>query len=364
MKQKLYKQFTFISIGIILIFSLYHFYVYTFYTSKIFAREDHLYIGDIARVGYQIDALYPRKLEYTLPKKHLQKEQYNNAINIDILTLGDSFSNAATGGLNPYYQDYLATDYNKTVLNITDTRNNKTNTFTPVIALLNTGWLQQHHIKFVIIQSVERFCVTRYAQDFNYSFSDIDIQRTIQSSKEYDSYIPNINFISTVNYKFPYYNYLSKKKIHFHPDVMLFQLNKKLFSPKRFSSQLLIHNEDIVSMPYNTRNNLHKLNENFNHLARLLKNINVQLVFMPTVDKYDLYYPYIKNNPYPKNMFFDILREMPKEYIFIDTKDTLQKLLKNQIQDVYYPDDSHWSNKAIQSIVKENFNFLNIKKRL
>jgi hypothetical protein len=359
MKKKSYKKFTFITIALVGAFSLYHLYIYTFYTSKIFAREDHLYIGDIARVGYQVDALYPRKLKYTLPKKHLTKEQYHNTMNIDILTLGDSFSNAATGGLNPYYQDYLATDYNATVLNIIDTNGNRINTFKPVIALYNNGWLKQHNVKFVIIQSVERFCVQRYARDFNYSFSDINIEKVIQSARKHDSYIPKISFISTVNYKFPYYNYMSKVKMHFHTDVVLLPLNKQLFSPQHFSNRLLIHHEDIVSIPYNTQKNIEKLNQNFNHLAKLLKTINVTLIFMPTVDKYDLYYPYIKNNPYKKNIFFDLLRKMPKEYIFIDTKKTLQKLLKKEILDVYYPDDSHWSNKAIQTVIKENFDFFN-----
>ncbi|MDH4945502.1 hypothetical protein [Sulfurimonas sp. C5] len=358
MKKKPYKKFVFFTILIVILFSLYHLYIYTFYTSKIFDRKDYLYIGDIARVGYQVDALYPRKLEYTLPKKHLNKEQYTSDKKIDILTLGDSFSNAATGGKNPYYQDYLATDYNASVLNILDTRDHSVNTFKPVIALYNNGWLKQHHVKFVIIQSVERFCVQRYAKKFDYSFNDIDINKVIRSSRQYDSYIPKINFISTANYKFPYYNYQSKKKVHFHPDVMLLELNKNLFSPENFSDKLLIHHEDILSLPYNTQENIFMLNQNLNHLAILLKSIDVKLIFMPTVDKYDLYYPYIKNNPYRKNLFFKIIRKLPKEYIFIDTKKILEQLLLKGTLNVYYPDDSHWSELAIKAIINENFTFL------
>jgi len=358
MRKITYKKFVFFTILIITLFSVFHLYVYTFYTSKIFARQDHLYIGDIARVGYQVDALYPRKLKYTLAKKHLQKDQYSNDKKIDILTLGDSFSNAATGGLNPYYQDYLATDYNATVLNIVDTRDNRINTFKPVIALYNNGWLKKHHVKFVIIQSVERFCVQRYAKKFDYSFKDININKVIRSSRQHDSYIPKIKFISTANYKFLYYNYQANKKVHFHPDVMLLKLNKNLFSPKNFSNKLLIHHEDIISLSYNTQDNISTINKNLNYLAKRLKTIGVQLVFMPTVDKYDLYYPYIKNNLYSKNNFFNFFRKTHKKYIFIDTKQTLEQLLQKGTLNVYYPDDSHWSNLAIKTIINKNFNFI------
>ena len=347
-----YKKFVFLILALLSLFSLYHYIVFTLYSSKIFAREDKLYIGDIARVSYQTDPLFPRKLEYTLPKKHLNKKQYHQDMNIDILTIGDSFSNAATGGLNPYYQDYLATDYNKTVLNIVNTKGGKLHIFSPIIALYNNGWLKKHHVKTVIIQSVERFCVTRFTKKFDFNTKDINLKNNIASARTHDSYIPQIKFISEANYKLPYYQYQATKKIHFHTDVMLFKLNKKLFSPINFTNKLLIHHEDILSLPYNNYESIKRLNQNFNLLAKKLSAIGTTLVFMPTVDKYDLYYPYISTNPYQKNNFFDIIRKMKKNYVLIDTKEILQKQLTDGVLDIYYPDDSHWSFKAIATITK------------
>jgi len=348
------KKYTLVIFVLIVIYALYHALIYTFYTSNIFDRNDGKYIGDIARVSYQTDALFPRKLQYTLQKKHLNKEEFAQTNKIDVLTTGDSFSNAATGGLNPYYQDYLATYYGVNVLNIVDSHNGTLHTFEPIITLYNSGWLQKHKVKIVIIQSVERFCVMRYAKDFNFTQNKADINKLVKSARTKDSYIPKINFISTANYKFLYYNIQKHKKVHFHVDVDILQLNRKLFTPKKFQDKLLIHHEDILSIPYNNETNIKKINENFNHLAQMLQTANIQLVFMPTIDKYDLYYPYIKNNPYPKNLFFDYLRPLHKEYVFIDTKKILEPLLKQGVKDLYYPDDTHWSYKAIDAIVTNN----------
>jgi len=351
MKQISYKKYTFIFFIVVIFYTLYHFTIYSLYTSQIFARADKLYIGDIARVGYQTDALFPRKLEYTFPKRHLKKEDYTENLKIDIVTTGDSFSNAAMGGKNPYYQDYIATYYDKVVLNIVNSDGGKLHTFEPIVALANSGWFKKHRVSYVIIQSVERFCVMRYAKKFDFTKSTIDLKRDIESPRTTNSFIPHINFISTANYKFLYYTVQSKRKVHFHVDVDKLKLNKKLFTPKKFQDQLLVHHEDILSIPYNTKKNIQRLNSNFNRLAKLLQKENVTLLFMPTVDKYDLYYPYIKNNPYPKNHFFDYLRVLPKEYIFIDTKKILEPLLKQGVQNLYYPDDTHWSYKAIDAIV-------------
>jgi hypothetical protein len=354
MKQLNAKKYTLLALSAILLYVLYNFSIYTLYTSKIFDRKDGKYIGDIARVGYQVDALFPRKLQYTLPKRHLFKEAYSEKLPIDVLTIGDSFSNAATGGLNPHYQDYIASYYNKSVLNIVDTRGDRLHMFEPIIALYHKGWFQKHKVKYVIIQSVERFCVMRFAKSFDFNTTTIDIKKDIRSPRSKDSFIPPISFISTANYKYLYYTIRSSKKVHFHIDVDKLQLNKKLFTPKNFQDKLLIHHEDILSIPYNTKQNIQKLNANFNRLAVMLKKEGITLIFMPTVDKYDLYYPYIKNNPYPKNYFFDYLRVLPKEYSFIDTKKILEPLLQQGVKNLYYPDDTHWSYKAIDAIMRSD----------
>ena len=68
-------------------------------------------------MSYQIDMLHNRELKYTLPKKHLYKDNFNNH-KVDILTIGDSFSRGGGAGENSYYQDFIATELDVNVLNI------------------------------------------------------------------------------------------------------------------------------------------------------------------------------------------------------------------------------------------------------
>ena len=109
------KRFSLLLLGLIGAYVLYHSIVWAGWTSKIFDRQDGLYVGDLGRMSYQVNSLVPRALVYTLPKKHLGSGEWRGQ-KVHMLTLGDSFSNADTGGENPYYQDYLASYYDLTIL--------------------------------------------------------------------------------------------------------------------------------------------------------------------------------------------------------------------------------------------------------
>jgi hypothetical protein len=92
------------------------------------------------------------------------------------------------------------------------------------------------------------------------------------------------------------------------------------------------------------------LNDNLNRLADRLAPKGIQLVFMPVVDKYDLYYEHILDNLYPRNQFFNLLRPLPKRYRFIDTKAILADGVRMGDKDIFYVDDTHWTWKASSKI--------------
>ncbi|MBK5276386.1 MAG: hypothetical protein JJE30_15255 [Desulfuromonadales bacterium] len=98
------------------------------------------------------------------------------------------------------------------------------------------------------------------------------------------------------------------------------------------------------------RKALERINANINQVAELLAKRGIRLYFMPCVDKYDLYSPFIVNNKKPRNEFFETFRQLPKRYTFVDTKQILAAQLKEGVQDVFYPDDTHWSWKASQRV--------------
>ena len=73
--------------------------------------------------------------------------------------------------------------------------------------------------------------------------------------------------------------------------------------------------------------------------------------FLPAADKYDVYSDCIVNNPHPKSRFFEILRPLPKRYVFVDSKALLLEEVREGEKDIYCADDTHWSWKGVKKIV-------------
>nr|WP_321266211.1 hypothetical protein [uncultured Sulfurimonas sp.] len=343
MNSKVYIKYL---ILIISLFVAYHFVIWHLFTSQIFKPKEGTSVGDLGRMSYQINMLHNRELKYTLPKEHLHKDNFNNQ-NIDILTIGDSFSNGHALGENPYYQDFLASQLNANVLNIKPYK--KYNSLETIIGLLNNGHLAQLKPKIIIIESVERNVIDRFAKSIDYNLIDAEVVIPNKLLKPEDF---QIKFINTANYKLPYYmlKYIFYNNAQKY--VYKLNLNKKLFS-KNNAKNILIFRDDITNIPKFTLENIKKVNKNLNKTANLLKTLNIKLYFMPAPDKYDLYYDFIKDNKYPKNNFFELIRPMEKQYYFIDIKKILLPLLKQGEKDVYWVDDTHWSQKASEAISKD-----------
>lgn len=345
------KRFLILTFFLVLVYLIYHLLIWNFYTSKIFGRTDSMYIGDLGRMSYQVDSLFPRKLEYTLPKRLMNSVPYNDEP-VDILTIGDSFSNAVTGGKNPYYQDYLATKYNVNILNIMNITNGRHYLFESIISLYNNGWLQTHKPKLIIIQSAQRGVYERFARDFDWSQNKFKITPLIIPTKTKDSHIPNLKPINTANYKFLYYSIKYTFKNRAQKDVVKLKLNKELFSTPLYGKNLLFHYSDVEYIK-NNPDLVKKINENFNHLAHLLQPLNIKLLFLVAPDKYDIYYDYIKNNKFPKNQFFNLIQPLKKQYLFVDSENILKEQLMENTLDLYYSDDTHWSYKASDAITND-----------
>ena len=321
------KHFLILTFVLIFSYLIYHLFIWNFYTSKIFGRTDNMYIGDLGRMSYQVNSLFPRKLTYTLPKRLLNTKTYDGQA-IDVLTIGDSFSNAVTGGKNPYYQDYLASKYNLNILNIMNITNNRHRLLETIISLYNNGWLQSHKPKLIIIESAQRGVYERFARKFDWSQQRFNITPLIIHTKTNNSYIPHLQPINTANYKFPYYGMKYTLTNRAQKDVVKIKLNKPLFSTSNYSTNLLFHYSDVQSIK-NDIKLVTKINQNFNYLAKILKSLNIKLLFLVAPDKYDIYYDYIQNNKFPKNEFFNLIQPLQKQYLFIESEKILKDKLKN-----------------------------------
>jgi len=323
--------------------------------SKIFfSKNDH---GDLSRLGsFDTTEAVTKQVRYNT--KHVEFEEYLRSgvsEHFDIITIGDSFSNGKGGA---YYQDYLTEQYGKTVLNV------KTGSYSAVqmLHLLDDlGYLDEIKPKTVILESVERNMQDYFgnveANTLSTSREAFMKSQLIGNKTEIDAItaegklLPsimvdaNMNFIENRIFALCHLGKLSDL-------VYITQLNRDEFTNLGQENMLLFLNDDLWYLKKQT--NYKTINENLNMAADVLAKKKINMIFITAVDKYDLYYPYIKDHQgQQENLFFVEFEKLPKNYTFINTKQILRSLLADGEKDVYWSDDTHWSWKAQQVIVNE-----------
>lgn len=337
------RKYIYIFMSIIVLIIGFHFVTWTFITSSFFTDKG-ITVGDLGRLSYLSKSVTLRKDLQNLPLKHVL---YSENVEIDVLTLGDSFSDGNAGGINSYYQDHLSTIQNLKVMNI---RHPSKEGFIETILILNSyGILDKLKPKAIILQSIERSAIDRYAKNIDW---DIGSKKSSISFLDNNFLNPKPKplFINNLNYNAFLYRLLYNFDDNaFFSKTYVAKLTKNMFSCED-KDKLLFYYGDLEYIPKSNTNSISLLNNNLNKLQTILNEKNITLYFMPAVDKYNLYSKYIKDNNYPKSNFFEMLRPLKKEYEFIDTKMILEDMLDNNISDVYFSDDTHWSNKASKEI--------------
>jgi len=356
----IFKRYTAYFLLALSLFLAFHLSVWFGFNSKIFDSAP-AYVGDLARLGYQIDSIQARELSNTLPLQHIGVETWKDQP-IDILSIGDSFANGMAGGKNPYFQDYLASEGGLSVLNIQNIRQEYSYIET-ILILLNSGWLRKHRPSSILIETVQREMQGRFERPMNWDLSMAlsEVEKNL-FNRGWAPFVPPLSPINTANYKLPLFNmlYAFSPSAFRKSKVYKLALKEPLFDAEA-SSTLLLYKTDVEWLSHPNKQNMQRINNNFNRLAELLEKEDIRLYVMPAVDKYDLYEPYIKENPYQKNIFFDLLRPLDKSYRLIDTKAILAPLLTKGVKDVFYADDTHWSYKASHAISEallKQYNFL------
>ena len=355
------KRFVSLFVSIIAIFLLYHLLIWSFLTSRFFSTDPY-YIGDLGRMSYQIGSLHPRIEQITLPLCHYDGTNWNNEP-IDLITIGDSFSNGMGSGTNPYYQDFLATKLRINILNIQNIDDRLSYTET-IRHLHQQGWLGKIRPKAILIESVARD-VFNHGIPKNAGFEPgSEHLNSMLFNSKFTREFPKPLLINTANYKAPYYYLKYRYSARAKKEVYKLPLAQHLFSVPE-PDALLVYHDDINSIQSVTESAVKQLNNELNLLADELRRDGIALIFMPAVDKYDLYYDELADkNSYPSNPFFPLLRKQPKRYLLVDTKAILRPLLDQRVPDVYYADDTHWSDKASSHITDDTvFAYLKDKSR-
>jgi hypothetical protein len=315
--------------------------------------------GDLARTSYIVASKYHRKNAVELPRRHFILDLVNHRDRkVDILTLGDSFSFGLGEGKNHFYQDYLASYSHAEVANVFPYPTpDQIMFFSPLSNLVlfyNSGLLDEIKPKYVVLESVERYCIERYAHPYDFQATEPKEKLVKFYDKQHYNfdYLPDVSFVNTGNMKYFWYKLLYRFSDHACSNSGYSVVCRKLKTPmfSQNGDHILFLKQDVKNAPLTTDQSVALMNDNLNRMAELLEKKNIKLVFMPIVDKYDLYSDFIADNPYPKSAFFDKLRPLSKKYLFIDTKKLLKEEVDKGAQDVFYPDESHWSWKAPEKI--------------
>jgi len=283
-------------------------------------------------------------------KENFERLSKTKKRDFDFLTMGDSFSEQKGYG----YNHFLAEKYN--TIHIDEFISN--NQIQTLINLINGDFFDHYKIKYIILQNVERHFIDN-SKGIN--FETRILQKQIDSlvlnhhEKSEDDKLDS-EFFSRSTLQFPLY-YMPKFficKDYLSNDLIYnYNLNsKKLFSNK--SDKLLFYKYDILSLvESNNVSNVISLNNTLNKISKKLQEKNIILIILPSPDKYDMYYDYITNKTdLEKPLFFEHLRPLKKNYLYIDSKEILKSHMNNE-PDIYFYDDTHWSPVASRIIVKE-----------
>jgi hypothetical protein len=316
--------------------------------------------GDLSRLGYIRSPMVCKQTENNLPRQHLEEHEYKGQT-IGVLTIGDSFSSGGGGGLNSYYQDHLASISDVNVLNLL--RYKRLDSISTISMLNNNGYLDRIKPEYVLIECSEKFCLNDLPDTIDFSRGESEKEMEQYGKANYHSKnsdqkslaaggtVPfKMDFISDANFKLVRNNFLYHFSDHaFYSQVYKAKLVKPLFSDEN-SDTLLFLDKDIKDRQNITVKRITLMNDYLNSLADRLAVKGIKLIFMPAVDKYDLYSNYVINRKYPESQFFDEFRKLPKRYRFIDTKALLREELEKGEKDVFHADDTHWSWKASRKI--------------
>ena len=346
---KNYKRWAQALTGVMLLFIGLNAIIWTFFTRDILTFKPY-YNGGLDRLGYIVGSKDYRVPETTLPRGHIENRDYQGQ-HVDVVTIGDSFSNMGSNGRDPLYQDWIASLYHLEVLNV-QTLPGKSQLSTAVI-LLNSGYLDKVKPRFLIVETVERHCIGDPYEKLDLRQSaGLEVIERYYRTAAFSSHSPETSFVNTGNFKFLMNNVLYRLSDRaYFSQVYVRELSTPLFSVKN-DRLLLFYWEDIYHLRYQSKQKIEQFNDDLNGLADRLRAKGIRLLFLPAADKYNVYRDYIVDNPYPDSRFFEVLRQLPKHYLFVDTKALLLEEVRKGEKDVYYADDTHWSWKGAKKIAE------------
>jgi hypothetical protein len=311
--------------------------------------------GDLVRLGYlPKDNAYRKEFKKEIDKpifyENLASIDTNANLKYNVLTIGDSFSEQYGFG----YKNYLAESGCISVIHY-NRREKDINPIQVLYGLLNGDLFDKLSVDYIILESDEREFCSR-AENLNKNdkiyLKDIiqnDFKNHKIESDKLKTIIPTAALL-----KFPIFSILYHFKDNaFLSEAYCVNTTKSMFTGKR-KNKLLFHATDITgTQKNNDKKAVIVLNHELNNLASLLSQKGINLIVLPSPDKYDIYYEYIQyKENYSKPLFFNYIEKMKKDYLYVDSKEILDSAIIKK-KDIYFFDDTHWSPWGSQLIASK-----------
>ncbi len=324
------------------------------------------YDGDLQRVGFIMSAAAPRNF---FPENYPEDLYFTCISDIDlhkkqkfrVLTLGDSFSEQGFYG----YKNFLAKK--KSIALLHYDRKLHYSPFQTLFGLLNGDFFDQVEVDCIILQSAERYTADRtriinYDDTLNVASLEQKIARLKEGAKGdpvEEERERKHEFFSDRIIKVPLINILYRfEEKPMDSKTYRVKTSESLFTGKK--NELLFFREDLDGV-YTSEDFalIDSLNNILNLLSEKCGQKNIKLVFLPSPDKFDIYFDYIlSDNYYPRPCFFEYLDSLPKDYVWLNSKKILSEMVIHQ-KDVYFYGDTHWSPLATEKIANELSKLIN-----
>ena len=300
--------------------------------------------GDLGRLSFVIIGQeYGQRIEQHELKDiffdNVRETEDLRNIHVNVLTIGDSFSQQEHAG----YQNYMVQE-GVTVANMR--RDLYDNPIQYAWNLLDAGVIDSTNIDVMVVEVGERDFSLRID---NFRTDKVEVGEPDIPGEYVEENVWDVRQWSLLRTRdFLMYRYAGRNPVY---EAVL---NHDFFSSNE-PRKLYFYCADILNGLTIEESVRSKVKEVFNLLTTKAHERGIVFILMIPVDKYDLYQDYIIDNPYehPKRINEDVrelLGDVPEVML---CKYTLLPLLKNGEKDVFLFDNSHWSYKGSEAVGKE-----------
>ena len=295
-------------------------------------------LGSLALIPFGVEysqSLMKYEMEDTLFIKVNHTEELRN-IHVNVLTVGDSFSQQGNIG----YQNYMPGEG----LAVANCRRSLYESPIQYASnILDWGVVDSTNIDVLVVEVVERDFAISIS---NFEESKVEVPEPESTSDKEER---NANEWSLLRARdFILYRFAGRSPVY------QVTLDNDYFSSKEPRS-LYFYYVDITNGLTIDEALRPKVKEVFDLLTRKAHERGIRLMLMMPVDKYDLYQDHIVDNPYPhpkrvNEDLREIFGDIPEVML---CKDCLLPLLEKGEKDVFLFDNTHWSYKGSEAVGKE-----------